>query len=206
MRIVVIYDVIVLRLRLLFSRILIDYEKNENKTPSKIYTITVLKKEEKRKLFFHRGDGVAHYYFNTKSTGLLYGRMVWSSRSRAKTVQSSRGCPRAVQSSSRGCVRAIQSSWDCAWSSRDYEDPERGSERTHPPQVHNAEVSSELSNSSLEICLRERQTFIMHASNLSEANQSAAIRARAKVANKRSSCHGSSLLGLLLCIRACSKS
>ena len=41
MRIVVIYDVIVLRLRLLFSRILIDYEKNENKTPSKIYTITV---------------------------------------------------------------------------------------------------------------------------------------------------------------------
>ena len=41
MCIVVIYDVIVLRLRLLFSRILIDYEKNENKTPSKIYTITV---------------------------------------------------------------------------------------------------------------------------------------------------------------------
>ena len=42
MRIVVIYDAIVLRLCLLFSRILIDYEKNENKTPSKIYTITVV--------------------------------------------------------------------------------------------------------------------------------------------------------------------
>ena len=32
------YDVIV---SLLFSRILINYEKNENKTSSKIYTITV---------------------------------------------------------------------------------------------------------------------------------------------------------------------
>ena len=42
MRIVVIYDVIILRFRLLFSRILIDYENNENKTPSKIYTITVI--------------------------------------------------------------------------------------------------------------------------------------------------------------------
>ena len=35
------YDVIVLRFRLLFSRILIDYKKNENKTPSKIYEICV---------------------------------------------------------------------------------------------------------------------------------------------------------------------
>ena len=45
MRIVVIYDVIILKLCLLFSRILIDYEKNENKTPSKIYTITVCKEK-----------------------------------------------------------------------------------------------------------------------------------------------------------------
>ena len=49
MRIVVIYDVIILRLRLLFSRILIDYENNENKTPSKIYTITVAKTIKERK-------------------------------------------------------------------------------------------------------------------------------------------------------------
>ena len=60
-----------------------------------------------------------------------------------------------------------------------------GSERTHPTQVGNVEVTSELSNSSLGIGLRERQTSIVHASNLSEADQSAATRARAKAADKR---------------------